>query len=77
MISVYTGTPGTGKSLHVCDDIKAQLRRGNVIANFSFRDDLVPKKRVFFWKSLIQSLPIPRFCTNTDWNIIWISTVML
>lgn len=27
MISVYTGTPGTGKSLHVCDDIKAQLRR--------------------------------------------------
>lgn len=61
MISVYTGTPGTGKSLHVCDDIKAQLRRGNVIANFSFRDDLVSRKKGVFLEKPNSELAYPSF----------------
>lgn len=44
MMSIYDGTPGTGKSLHVIDDIRDYLRRGcNVIANFDFRVDLMGK----------------------------------
>lgn len=44
MMSIYDGTPGTGKSLHVIDDIRDYLRRGcNVIANFDFRADLMGK----------------------------------
>ncbi len=44
-MSIYDGTPGTGKSLHVVDDIRSYLRRGcNVIANFDFRYDLMGKR---------------------------------
>lgn len=44
MISFYSGTPGSGKSLHVAILIEEWLRSGkNVIANFDFRDDLVKK----------------------------------
>lgn len=44
MMSIYDGTPGTGKSLHVVDDIRDYLRRGcNVICNFDFRYDLMGK----------------------------------
>lgn len=44
MISFYSGTPGSGKSLHVAILIEDWLQRGkNVIANFEFRDDLVKK----------------------------------
>lgn len=35
MINLYSGTPGSGKSLHLAYDIIAHLQRGrNVIANF-------------------------------------------
>ncbi len=45
MLSIYDGTPGTGKSLHVVDDIRNYLWRGcNVIANFDFRYDLMGKR---------------------------------
>lgn len=45
MINYYSGTPGSGKSLHVAQVIEDYLRCGkNVIANFEFRDDLVKKK---------------------------------
>lgn len=44
MINYYSGTPGSGKSLHVAQVIEDYLRHGkNVIANFEFRDDLVRK----------------------------------
>ena len=39
MISMYTGTPGSGKSLHAAKTIYEKLRYGkNVIANFPFDD---------------------------------------
>ena len=50
MLSVYTGTPGTGKSLHVCEDIKQALHSGrHVITNFEFRDDLIKHKGEFLY----------------------------
>lgn len=42
MISLYSGTPGSGKSLHVASRIYWKLRRGlPVIANFDFAADRV------------------------------------
>lgn len=48
MIRFYSGTPGSGKSLHAAADIYEWLRSGkNVIANFNIRDDLVKRIK---WK---------------------------
>lgn len=45
MIYLYTGTPGSGKSLHVARDIYWSLRRGKrVMANFGINLDLFKKK---------------------------------
>lgn len=42
MIYLYSGTPGSGKSLHLARDIMFKLRRGqNVIANFLIDVDVV------------------------------------
>lgn len=42
MISLYTGTPGSGKSLHVARDIYDKLRYGkNVIANFDIAEEQI------------------------------------
>lgn len=47
MIYLYSGTPGSGKSLHVAMDIKFKLRRRqSVIANFPINLDVV-RKRLF------------------------------
>lgn len=44
MITYYSGTPGSGKSLHVARMVEDYIQRGkNVIANFEFRDDLIKK----------------------------------
>ena len=44
MIYLYSGTPGSGKSLHMARDIMFKLRRGqNVIANFPINMELVKK----------------------------------
>jgi zona occludens toxin len=61
MMSIYDGTPGTGKSLHVIDDIRDYLRRGcNVIANFDFRSDLMRKScRGEFLKKENRDLQFP------------------
>ena len=46
MISYYSGTPGSGKSLHVAMQIYDWIQRGkNVIANFDIREDYVKKPR--------------------------------
>lgn len=53
MIYFYSGTPGSGKSLHVAQDIYAYIRRGkNVIANFDIAYDSIPgrKKGYFFYR---------------------------
>lgn len=47
MIYLYSGTPGSGKSLHSIKDISFKLRRGgNVICNFPVSvDKLTPMKK--------------------------------
>lgn len=47
MIYFYSGTPGSGKSLHVAKDIynKLFLSKQNVIANFDINRDMYNKKK--------------------------------
>lgn len=46
MIYFYTGTPGSGKSLHMASVIYDSICRGkNVIANFEINEDYFSKKR--------------------------------
>lgn len=47
MIYFYSGTPGSGKSLHVAKDIYTKLfiNKGNVIANFDINRDVYNKKK--------------------------------
>ena len=52
MITVYTGTPGSGKSFHAAQDILRRLRRGGgLICNFPIKEDLVKKRKahVEYW----------------------------
>lgn len=42
MIYLYSGTPGSGKSLHTAKDIVRKLRRGHrVIANFQVNEEII------------------------------------
>lgn len=46
MIRFYSGTPGSGKSLHVASDIYRYMQNGkNVIANFEINDSIIKAKR--------------------------------
>lgn len=46
MITFYSGTPGSGKSLHVASDILKHIKSGgNVIANFEVNEALFRRKR--------------------------------
>ena len=47
MIYFYSGTPGSGKSLHMAKDIfiKLNTKKQNVIANFTINEDLLKQKR--------------------------------
>lgn len=52
MIWLYTGTPGSGKSLHAARDIVMRLKRGGgLICNFPVKEDCVkrPKAHVEYW----------------------------
>lgn len=54
MITLYSGTPGSGKSYHAAKDLIARFRRGGgIIANFPLKvpDNIKPKKelRVAYW----------------------------
>lgn len=53
LINFYSGTPGSGKSLHVAKDIlfKLRVKKQNVIANFPVNEDLIYSKS-FFGKPL-------------------------
>lgn len=47
MIYLYTGTPGSGKSLHLAQDIIFKLKRGHgVIANFPIDSTVIKKKKL-------------------------------
>lgn len=52
MIYFYSGTPGSGKSLHVARDIYIRLNRNkkypNVIANFMINKDMIRNKKAKF-----------------------------
>lgn len=49
MIYMYTGVPGSSKSLHIASEICYYLKKGrNVIANLYFNDSLVKKSRGSF-----------------------------
>lgn len=46
MIRFYSGTPGSGKSLHVASDIYRYIQNGkNVVANFEINDSIIKAKR--------------------------------
>ena len=46
MIDLYTGTPGSGKSLHCAKEIYTKICRGkNVIANFDINMSAFPKRK--------------------------------
>lgn len=48
MIYLYSGTPGSGKSLHVARVIKNRLRFGTpVICNFAINTDIVKNAKLF------------------------------
>ncbi len=52
MITIYTGTPGSGKSYHAARDIVARLKRGGgLIANFPVNESAVRKckSHVEYW----------------------------
>lgn len=52
MIYLYSGTPGSGKSLHVAQDIYNRLNKNkkhpNVIANFLINKDMIKNKNAKF-----------------------------
>lgn len=52
MIYFYSGTPGSGKSLHVARDIYIRLNRNkkypNVIANFMINENMIKNKKAKF-----------------------------
>lgn len=46
MISLYSGTPGSGKSLHVAEKIYTRLQKGvDCIANFDFNYENIPFRK--------------------------------
>ena len=50
MISLYTGTPGSGKSYHATEKIDIALRRGvNVVCNYSIKTNS-RHKGIFVYK---------------------------
>lgn len=52
MIWLYTGTPGSGKSLHAAHDIVRRLKKkGGLICNFPVNDEVVkkPKTHSQYW----------------------------
>lgn len=64
MIYLYTGTPGSGKSLHVAKEIYFQISRGkHVIANFDLNYDVIKpvsrkrQKGYFFYRDNFELSP--------------------
>ena len=70
MIYFYTGTPGSGKSLHMASEIYEAMYKGkNVIANFEINESYFEKAKhlhiYFFYAS---SFPMIR--SNTTFLIM-------
>lgn len=49
-ISLYSGTPGSGKSLHATERIRARLKRGlPVLANYNLDKSKIPNPELFHY----------------------------
>lgn len=58
MIYLYSGTPGSGKSLHQADDIFWDLRLNKpVVANYPINEDLFHKKVPFIYLPNDDNIP--------------------
>ena len=60
MIYLYSGTPGSGKSLHVAERLYHLLRAGRpVVCNFDINLNRIPPKRreLFHYKSNLEITP--------------------
>ena len=60
MIFLYSGTPGSGKSLHVAERLYHLLRAGRpVVCNFNINLNQIPPKRrdLFHYKSNLEITP--------------------
>lgn len=71
MIELYTGTPGSGKSLHAAHDIRLALTKPRgvdqpVIANFDINADGLKRKNAFYHFDNDEITPdlIQDFCTD-------------
>lgn len=54
MITLYSGTPGSGKSLHLANKIWERLRLGRaVVANFDVNLDVIAEGFFHYWKRRI------------------------
>lgn len=88
MIELYTGTPGSGKSLHCAEEIYKKLtRRKNVIANFDINMTVFAKKKkvgLFLYldnsdinPELLMDLALSYHSRNTSGNIIEGQTLLV
>lgn len=60
MIFLYSGTPGSGKSLHVAERLYHLLRAGRpTVCNFPINLNRIPKKKreLFCYKSNLEITP--------------------
>ena len=66
MIYLYSGTPGSGKSLHASRDIyfKLKYKKENVIANFAINEDIFKKSKKQFGKFT--------YISNHNLNVKWL-----
>lgn len=72
MIWLYTGTPGSGKSLHVSKQILdyIQIEKKNVLANFPVNSDIICKKKFFSSKKKNGSFTfVDNSCLTVDYLI--------
>lgn len=80
MISLYSGTPGSGKSFHATSDVFYRLRnKKNVITNFPISEDVVKSSLIDFWMHKLFKRPYQRdkkrkignytYCTNADLTV--------
>lgn len=81
MIRFYSGTPGSGKSLHVASDIYRYLQNGkNVIANFEINDSLIKERKgkqkgsfVYLSNSqLMENITYNEICSDSRDNTTYI-----
>lgn len=87
MIELYTGTPGSGKSLHCAKDIYTKLRRRkNIIANFDINLSVFKRKRIGnftyldnseFTPELLMDFAVAFHRRNTNGHIVEAQTTLI